>query len=176
MKIDRVLAINYHHTVPELRLPMTHTAAVNNDAANKRAAGFINPRADTLGRVRRCLDVHSSLERTIVTSDKVTLGTDDRDVRRLRAKVPSPKVQSAEEETNANVSGRGTKARFRFPSDNFRPHLYSDLLQTVCSNLCKCQDQPVTRAEKKNIETICVRQLFSIFDRKYSYINRFYIC
>lgn len=46
-----------------LRLPTTYTAPVNNDATN--AAGFINPRADTLGRVRRCLAAHSSLERSL---------------------------------------------------------------------------------------------------------------
>lgn len=72
MRINHVLPINYHYPVDVagvcvcvcvLRLPTTYTAAVNNDATN--AAGFINPRADTLGRVRRCLAARSSLERSL---------------------------------------------------------------------------------------------------------------
>lgn len=79
MKIDRVLAINYHHTSPELRLPMTHKAwqLIMTLPTNAQPVSLIL--ADTLGRVRRCLAVHSSIawRETIVTSDKVTLGTDD---------------------------------------------------------------------------------------------------
>lgn len=70
MKINCILAINYHHLVYAagirgVRFPSTYTAAVNNDATNKRRAGFINPCADTLGSVRRCLAARGSLERSL---------------------------------------------------------------------------------------------------------------
>lgn len=122
MKINCALAINYHqpdHVAGVRFVYQRHTPRQLITTPPTNVAGFINCRADTLGRVRRCLAARSSLERSLRVIKLPRRETTGIYVgHRLERKSLYRRYNQLR--GNEHISSRGTKC---LSSDNFRGDL-----------------------------------------------------